>query len=196
MSNQNEQPKRTNINLSGIVRYCKSRQTVNNKTVVELILQENIGNKENPEYISYKCTAVGDAATYLDGLLRSGGIPIGRENPNFAILYSENCRPASQNVKAQRREYISGAENLVGNQFNADLLTFTIFNAELRIITTNQQAPQQPMQQGGYQQPTQPMQQAPQKPMQQAPQQPAQQPPQQPVQPSTNFDDFDDDIPF
>jgi single-strand DNA-binding protein len=70
----------------------------------------------------------------------------------------------------------------------------------------NQQAPQQPAQQGGFQQ--QPAQQGgfQQQPAQQAPQQqggfqpqqaPAQQPAQQPAaQPANNFDSFDDDIPF
>lgn len=66
-----------------------------------------------------------------------------------------------------------------------------------------QQSGYQQPQQGGYQQPHQAPQQAPaqQAPQQQAPQHPPQQqaprqaPAQQP-QPSNNFDDFDDDIPF
>jgi hypothetical protein len=178
MSDQPQQ-KRTSISLSGILKHAKSFTTSNQKLMVSLILSENVSGKDQtPEYVSYKLTAVGEAAATLDAALQSGNLPFGKDADAFTIIHTENCRPRAQDVKAQNRSYENGTETLEGVQFNASVLSFTAFNVEIDVKTKGQS-------QGQAQPQSQPQGQA------QPQSQPQSQPPAQP-----QMDSFDDDIPF
>lgn len=174
--------KRTQINLSGIVKHIKPFTTANGKNLVSVIISENVGGKDrDPEWVSYKLTVVGDAAQALTDLHANGGVPT-KNDTQFAVLYAEGCKPSTQDVQAQNRTFENGQTVLDEKTFNTSVLSFMAFNTEVTVFTKGQSQGQQ----------------APAAQQQSAPAQqqaPAQQSAPAP-QPANNMDSFDDDIPF
>ena len=207
-----EKPNRSEFFIKGVISGVKVNPANDGrKAYVQIYLTEKRGRQDNPKYVNYSCRLVGNKVNDFITLFNNGNIPVG-SNEAFTVLSSSEVEIDTQSIQAQRTDYEGGQNVVKGNPFNTNLTQWVLFDFSIDTFQKNnqqqhpqqngyqqqpaQQPPQQPMQQNGYQQ--QPAQQPPQQPMQQNgyQQQPAQQPPQQPVQPSTNFDDFDDDIPF